>query len=359
LSVSSRSTTRDVELERVFRFSALKTSLSTYRGVIIVLAALLIFCSIAQSSFATVSNFQNVIDTNAILMIVAVGMTFPMLAGGFDLSVAGIDALSGVLLAKLLLAGVSIPLAILIIVVGALMFGALTNGVLIGYFGVNFFIVTLGTLTITQGVSLQFTGGNNIPMFNEQWLIELAGNNFGGVPIIGMVAAGVLVLGILIMRYTGFGRMIYAVGGNPEASRLAGINVARVRLATYAVSASLAGLAGVLEVGRLASAGPTTDGNIELTAAAAVLIGGVAFGGGIGTLFGTFLGVFFLGALESALLLSGISSYWQSVITGVVLITSVTLDRIRGRRGAKKKLLESVLVPVTQSTEANSATKET
>lgn len=324
-----------------YALSSLKGAISTYRGVASVLVLLLIVFGFTQSSFMTTSNFQNIVSSNAILLVVAVGMTFPMLSGGFDLSVAGIDALAGILLSKLLLQGIPMAEAIPIIIVCALALGALTNGLLIGYFGVNFFIVTLGTLTITQGVALQITGGNDIIMYNEKWLLQVANNNIFGFPVLGLVGLAVLILGILVLRYTGFGRMVYSVGGNPEAARLSGISVARVRLTTYAVSAGLAALAGILEVGRLASSGPTTDNSIELTGAAAVLIGGVAFGGGVGTLLGTFLGVTFLGVLQSGLLISGISSYWQGIITGIVLIVSVTVDRMRARRASTRKLKQT------------------
>ncbi len=321
--------------------NSLKGAMSTYRGVATVLILLLIVFGFAQSSFMTTSNFQNIVSSNAILLVIAVGMTFPMLAGGFDLSVAGTDALAGILLSKLLLAGMPMVEAIGIIIISAVVLGAITNGLLIGYFGVNFFIVTLGTLTITQGISLQITGGNDITMYNEKWLLQVANNNVFGFPILGLVALAILILGILVLRYTGFGRMVYSVGGNQEAARLSGISVARVRLTTYAISAGLAALAGMLEVGRLASSGPTTDSTIELTGAAAVLIGGVAFGGGVGTLLGTFLGVAFLGVLQSGLLISGISSYWQGIITGIVLIASVTVDRMRARRASTKKLRQT------------------
>jgi ribose transport system permease protein len=324
-----------------YALNSLKGAMSTYRGVATVLILLLIVFGVTQSSFMTTSNFQNIVSSNAILLVVAVGMTFPMLSGGFDLSVAGIDALAGILLSKLLLQGMPMPEAIIIIIVCAFVLGALTNGLLIGYFGVNFFIVTLGTLTITQGIALQITGGNDITMYNEKWLLQVANNNVFGFPILGLVGLAILILGILVLRYTGFGRMVYSVGGNPEAARLSGISVARVRLTTYAISAGLAALAGILEVGRLASSGPTTDTSIELTGAAAVLIGGVAFGGGIGTLLGTFLGVAFLGVLQSGLLISGISSYWQGIITGIVLIVSVTVDRMRARRASTRKLKQS------------------
>jgi ribose transport system permease protein len=142
----------------------------------------------------------------------------------------------------------------------------------------------------------------------------------------------VFVLAVVVTRYTGYGRMLYAVGGNQEAARLAGINVRMVRLSTYAISAGLAAFAGVIEAGRLAAASPDADQGIEFSAAAAALLGGTSFVGGIGSVIGTFLGVLFLGVLKNGLIISSISVYWQGVITGGVLFASVLIDRLR-RRG--------------------------
>lgn len=308
-------------------------ALSTYKGVLFILVVLSILFSVIQPGFRTVGNVANLAETNASLLIVSVGLTFPMLSGGFDLSVAGVYILSGIILVKLVGLGVPLGLAILIVIAGSAAFGAICNGILIGYLRVNFFIVTLGTLTITQGLSFQLTGGSSIGMYNESLLRTIGSGQVGRIPIDAVIAGAIAVASILLLRYTGFGRMIYAVGGNAEAARLSGIPTARVTMLTYAIAAGLAGVAGVVTVGRLESASATMDATIVLTAAAAVLIGGVAFGGGVGTIFGTILGVTFLGVLQSGLLITGVTSYMESVVTGIVLIGSVSVDKVRGGRG--------------------------
>ena len=149
------------------------------------------------------------------------------------------------------------------------------------------------------------------------------------------MAAGIGLLATLVTRYTGYGRMVYAVGGNAEAARLAGINVVAIRISAYAICAGLAAFTGFLEAGRLAAAAPDTDTGIEFTAAAAVLLGGTSFVGGVGTMFGTFLGVLFLGVLQNGLIISSINIYYQNVITGAVLVLSVLIDRFRQRRSGR------------------------
>jgi ribose transport system permease protein len=303
----------------------------TYVGVITVLAALIIYFSLSQSKFFTYENFLNILDTNAVLLVLSVGLTFTLLVGGFDLSIGGVLALSGVVLAKLLQNGVPTGVAMVIVLMGAcLLVGVAVNGFTIAKLGVNFFVVTLGVLGITRGVALAITNGASQGLYEEQFLRDVGAYRLGGdvsMPVV--IGLFVLVLSILVLRYTGYGRMIYAVGGNSEAARLAGINVTLVRLSAYAISALMAGLAGILEAGRLAAAAPDTDVGIELTAAAAVLLGGTSFVGGQGTMFGTFLGVIFLGVLQNGLIISSISVYYQGVISGTVLIASVTIDRLR------------------------------
>jgi ribose transport system permease protein len=303
----------------------------TYVGVITVLAALIVYFSLSQSKFFTYENFLNILDTNAVLLVLSVGLTFTLLVGGFDLSIGGVLALSGVVLAKLLQNGVPTGVAMVIVLIGACLFvGVAVNGFTIAKLGVNFFVVTLGVLGITRGVALAITNGASQGLYEEQFLRDVGAYRLGGdvsMPVV--IGLFVLVLSILVLRYTGYGRMIYAVGGNSEAARLAGINVTLVRLSAYAISALMAGLAGILEAGRLAAAAPDTDVGIELTAAAAVLLGGTSFVGGQGTMFGTFLGVVFLGVLQNGLIISSISIYYQGVISGTVLIASVTLDRLR------------------------------
>jgi ribose transport system permease protein len=312
-----------------------RDALMTYVGVVTVLAILVIFFSTTQSQFFTYENFLNILDTNAVLLVISIGLTFTLLVGGFDLSIGGVLALSGVVLAKLLQNGVPTGVAMLIVVLGAaLVAGVAVNGFTIAKLGVNFFVVTLGVLAISRGTALAITNGASQGLYEEQFLRDVGSYRIGGdIPMPVVIGLFVLVLAILVLRYTGYGRMIYAVGGNAEAARLAGINVTLVKLSAYAISGLLAGLAGVIEAGRLAAAAPDTDLGIELTAAAAVLLGGTSFVGGQGTMFGTFLGVVFLGVLQNGLIISAISIYYQGVISGAVLIASVTIDRLRRARG--------------------------
>ena len=165
----------------------------------------------------------------------------------------------------------------------------------------------------------------------EPLLRSIGSGTMAGVPWPVVIAVTVLVLALVVTRYTGYGRMIYAVGGNEEAARLSGINTTAIRVSAYGICAGLAALAGTMEAGRLASASPDAQSGIALTAAAAVLVGGTSFVGGSGGMFGTFLGALFLGVVSNGLIISGTSAYWQGVISGTVLIIAVLIDRLRRR----------------------------
>jgi len=307
-------------------------ALLSYLGVLTVLLALIAFFSINQSRFFTLANFWNVLDGSSVLLIVSVGLTFTMLCGGFDLSLSGVLALGGVVLWVLLSHGVPLFLAIILVILGGTLIGAVVTGYPIAYLDLPFFVVTLGVLVAARGLASVITSGEVEGLYEQETLRKIGNGRIGDVTYPVIIALVVLLLAIVVTRYTGYGRMIYAVGGNPEAARLAGINVRLVRLSTYAISASLCAFAGVIETARLAAASPDADQGIEFSAAAAVLLGGTSFVGGIGSMLGTFLGVMFIGVLKNGLIISSISVYWQGVITGVVLFASVLIDRFRRRR---------------------------
>lgn len=310
-------------------------ALNQYAGVLVVLVLTIVVLSIANDRFLTPGNIINILETNAVLLIVAVGLTFVLLVGGIDLSLGGTMALSAVGLWALIINGVPAPLAAVIIVIGAFALGAAVNGLLIGWVGLSFLVVTIGTASLYRGLALVSTGGGSESLFTEQWLLDLGSGRFLGVPILVLISLAVLVIGILVLRYTGYGRMVYAVGGNPEAARLAGMPVVTVRVSVFAISGGLAGLAAVLLVARLTTADPNTAGaGIELTAGAAVLLGGTSFMGGRGTLLGTLLGVMFLGVLSNGLTLLGFSAFWGGVVSGIVLIVAIFVDRLRTGRAA-------------------------
>ena len=310
-------------------------ALNQYAGVLVVLVVTTVILSVANDRFLTAGNIINILETNAVLLTVAVGLTFVLLVGGIDLSLGGTMALSAVGLWALITNGVPAPLAAIIIVVGAFALGAAVNGLLIGWVGLSFLVVTIGTASLYRGLALVSTGGGSESLFTEQWLLDLGSGRLLGVPLLVLISLAVLVIGILVLRYTGYGRMVYAVGGNPEAARLAGMPVVTVRVSVFAISGGLAGLAAVMLVARLASADPNTAGaGIELTAGAAVLLGGTSFMGGRGTLLGTLLGVMFLGILSNGLTLTGVSSFWGGVVSGIVLIAAIFVDRLRTGRAA-------------------------
>jgi ribose transport system permease protein len=306
-----------------------------YVGVLTVLLILIVLFSILQPQFHTWTNLLNILQTNAVLMIVSVGLTFVLLVGGFDLSIGGVLALSGVFIAELLNHGVGTIGAMLIVLVGGVLLGIACNGFPISRLGANFFMVTLGVSFATRGVALVITNGESKGLYSHQFLRDIGNGAVGQFGYLIFISLGILLAATLVTRYTGYGRMIYAVGGNSEAARLAGINVVWIRISAYAISAGLAAFAGFLEAGRLAAAAPDTDTGIEFTAAAAVLLGGTSFVGGVGTMFGTFLGVLFLGVLQNGLIISSISIYYQNVITGAVLVLSVLIDRFRQARAAR------------------------
>lgn len=303
-----------------------------YLGVGAVLIGLCIWLLATQPHFATSTNLIDVLETNAVLLVTAVGLTFVLLIGAIDLSVGGMLALSGIFLWELVKRGVPPGLAVVLCVAAGTLVGLVVNGVLIAKVRLSFLVVTLGTGSLFLGIGEVRTGGQSQSLYSTRWLVSLGSGKVGGVPYLVIIALVVLGIGIATLRYTGFGRVVYAVGGNPEAARLAGINVTAVRIACFAIAAGAAALAGVMETSRLTSASPTSGAGIELTAAAAVLLGGTAFTGGRGTLLGTLLGVLFLGVLSNGITLAGISPYWQDVVSGAVLVAAMAVDRLRHPR---------------------------
>lgn len=303
-------------------------SSSVNAGVALMLLALVLVLWLSEDTFATSDNIVNLLETNASLLIVAVGLTFVMLARGFDLSLGGMLALTGVLVAQFVGSGFGIGIAITLALVLALAGGLGLNGLLIAGVRLPFLVVTLGTASLFRGVALVLTDGTTKPLFDQPFLVSLGTERALGVPWSVIIAFVVLVIAMLVLRYTGYGRMVYAVGGNEEAARIAGIPVAAVRFSVYGIAAALAGLAGVLEAARLTSAAPTAAPGIELTAAAAVLLGGTRFTGGRGAMLGTLLGVLFLGVLANGITLAEIEAYWQSIVAGIVVIAALLLDRV-------------------------------
>ena len=213
---------------------------------------------------------------------------------------------------------------------GALL-GAI-NGVLISYFKISFFVVTLGTLSMFQSFSLIINDGASLSVFASAGFKPVnafVNGNIGPFPIILIFDLALLLIAGGILRYTAFGRALYAIGSNAEAARLNGIDVRRVVLIVFIIAGLMAGLGSIVQVGRLTSASAEVDPTLLMTVLAAVLIGGTAFTGGEGGVFGTMIGVLFLGVVQNGLTLSGVSSFWQGMVSGGILILAVWLGGLR------------------------------
>jgi ribose transport system permease protein len=298
-----------------------------YAGAFAALVVIFLVLSVTQDGFLTVGNLQNVLQTNAPLFLVSVGMTFVVISAGFDLSVGSMMAVAeGLLLLFINHAQLNPLLAVVLAVVCCGLIGAVTNGIAIGVFKLNFFVTTLGTMILLQGIVLVATNGTTQPI-DSAWLAALGNNTVGIVPIPIIICAGLLALAWFLLRFTTFGRAVYCVGGNAEAARMSGISVPWNLVAVYSLSGLCGGIAGVVDAGRLASATPTAGSNIALTSAAAVLLGGASLMGGVGKLAGTTIGVLVLAMLGNGVDLFGLSAYWQDVVTGAVLLVAILFDR--------------------------------
>jgi len=298
-------------------------------GLLLVILLVGLFLSLSTDSFMSVANLTNVARQVSINGILAVGVTFVLLTGGVDLSLGSVVALSGVACATFAHPGdhsVFVPIAV------GLLTGAacgLVNGTLVTLGGVAPFIVTLGMMTIARGLALIFSGGRPVAdMSNE--LTALAGDLFG-IPIPMLCFAGVAVAAWFFLSNFRLGRHIYAVGGNENAARAAGVPVEQVKLFAYGLCGLLAGLAGVVLAARITTGQPNAGQAYELDAIAAVVIGGTSLAGGVGTITGTLLGVLLIGVINNGLDLQGVSSYYQAVIKGVIIVGAVWLDRRQAR----------------------------
>ncbi|MBP6062620.1 MAG: ribose ABC transporter permease [Fusobacteriaceae bacterium] len=277
--------------------------------------------------FLSTSNLLNVLRQTSINSVIAIGMTMVILTGGIDLSVGSILALSGAFCAGLITKGVSPIAAIIIAIVIGLVFGLL-NGVLVSYAKLQPFIVTLVTMTMLRGATLIYTDGKPIPVSSGGDLFDGIGGGYLfdiPIPIYIMV---ILFLKVgYILKNLKFGRYIYAIGGNEEATKLSGIDTRKYKTLVYGICGALSAVAGIIVTSRLSSAQPTAGAGYELDAIAAVVLGGTSLSGGVGRITGTALGAIIIGVLGNALNLLDVSSYYQMMIKGAVILIAVLIDK--------------------------------
>ncbi len=308
-------------------------------GIGVALVLLVGVFALHSPIFLTTGNITNIFTQISINVILAVGMTFVILIGGIDLSVGSVMAFCAVVAGTVLkLEGLDVGMAISLALLASIAVGAvcgLANGWISAFWAIPSFIVTLGMLNIARGAALQWTQARSIYEFPDAF------NNFGsatvlGVPAIFLVALALVAIGWFVLNRTVFGRLIYAIGNNEEAVRLAGHNVRAYRIAAFVICGAAVGVGAVIYMTRLTIASPISGIGFELNAIAAVIIGGTSLSGGRGSIVGTLLGACIIGVLANGLILIGMSDFLRQMVTGFVIILAVVLDVYRARltRGA-------------------------
>jgi inositol transport system permease protein len=305
---------------------------------VIFLAILMTVFAIMQPRFMTALNLLNVLRQVSISGLLAIGMTFVILTAGIDLSVGSLLALCGLaaaIVAKGSAAGnfEAMNLAAfgygwetaLMVAVAVGLAGGLIQGVAITKAKVPPFVVTLGGMSVFRGAALLISGGGPISGFDPEFQF-LGQGRIWGVPTPVIIFIGFAILAHLALRYTRFGRQVYAVGGNPEAARLSGLKVPRILLSVYVIMGFFSGLAGFVLAARLNSAEAVAGIGYELTVIASVVIGGTSLFGGVGTIFGTVIGAVLIGVLLNGLVLMNVSSYIQQIVIGLIIVLAVAFD---------------------------------
>jgi ribose/xylose/arabinose/galactoside ABC-type transport system permease subunit len=310
------------------RFAASGRRLGTLAG----LFALCVLLWALTPHFLTVSNLLNVLEQTAINAVIAAGMTFVIISGGIDLSVGSLVALAGVVLATALHAGVPIPIAILASLAVGFGFGLL-NGIAITWGRLPPFIATLGMMSVARGCALLFTEGRPVSGFDPDFR-AIATSRIVGVPTPILGTAAVDLAAHFVLSETRFGRYVYSIGGNEEATRLSGVNVRMYKALVYGVSGLASAMAAVLLTARLNSAQPIAGIMYELDAIAATVIGGTSLMGGEGGLGGTIIGALIMGVLRNGLNLLGVSSFVQQIVIGLVIVFAVLIDTVLKARRA-------------------------
>ena len=296
-------------------------------GPLLALVVLVIFVTIMNPSFMSPTNLLNLLRQVSTNALIAFGMTFVIITGGIDLSVGSTLALSSALMAGMIASGLNPVLAMgMGLVLGAFL-GA-CNGVMITKGKMAPFIATLATMTIYRGLTLVYTDGNPITGIGDSFIFKYMGRGYlFGIPfpvVVMLLFFGVLY--VLLHKMT-FGRKTFALGGNEKAAFIAGIKSDRIKIAIYSISGLMAAVAGIIITSRLNSAQPTAGNAYEMDAIASVVLGGTSLSGGRGRLVGTLIGALIIGTLNNGLNLLGVSSFYQQVVKGVVIIIAVLLDR--------------------------------
>ncbi len=296
-------------------------------GPLIGLILLFVVIAVLNDRFISPTNLSNLLRQVSINALISFGMTFVILTGGIDLSVGSLLALSSAMLASMIKSGVNPELSIIFAALIGLGLGLL-NGIIVAYGKVAPFIATLATMTIYRGATLVYTNGNPISgLSDEPFFIALGRGDLAGVPVPAIIMLIAFLILFFVLRKTPLGRQTYAVGGNEKVSYIAGIKINRVKIVAYALTGLLCALAGAILTSRLNSAQPTAGTGYELDAIAAVVLGGTSLAGGKGRITGTLIGALIIGTLNNGLNILNVSSFYQQVVKGIVILLAVIMDR--------------------------------
>lgn len=295
----------------------------------IVLVALCVALAFTAPNFLTTGNLLNILQSESMKGLIALGMTLVIIQGDIDLSVASVVALAGCLMAFLVQKSVPVFAAIPLTLAAGALIGSFT-GILRTKMRVPTFITTLALLTGLRGAALMLTGGFALTPFPD-WYNTLGGGSVLGFPVPAIVFLLVFAAVHFVMNYTPFGRGVYAVGGNAEAARLSGLDVSRIRITSLALTSMLAALAGVLLSSRMLAGDPTVAAGWELDVIAAVIVGGTSLSGGAGRIWGTFIGVIFIGVIVNGMTLLNVPVYGQYMVRGALILGAVMLSQLENK----------------------------
>ncbi len=322
MDISSRaqsSTSKNVNIKELL------VKYKSLLGLVLLIAVV----SILNPSFLSPKNIMNILRQTSVNAVIAAGMTFVILTGGIDLSVGSILGISGAVCASILVSGQNVVIAVLAALVVGVVVGFL-NGFIISKGKLQPFIATLATMTVLKGLTLVYTNGNPITLGSNELAMsfgKIGGGTILGIPTPAMIMILVFMVCYYILHNTKMGRYTYALGSNEEATKLSGLNTDKIKIWVYTISGILASIAGIIITSRLYSAQPTAGSGYELDAIAAVVLGGTSLNGGKGKITGTIIGALIIGVLSNALNILDVSSYYQTMVKGAVILLAVLLDR--------------------------------
>ncbi|NTZ17072.1 ABC transporter permease [Paenibacillus sp. JMULE4] len=299
--------------------------------VLIALLLLCVFFSISTEQFLRMDNIQNIFLQSAIMGIVSIGMTYVIITAGIDLGVGSIVAVTGMVIAGMINSGVPIIAAILAgLLIG--MISGIINGFFITRFHMAPFIVTLGMMAAARSVTLVYSDAQTISVYKDPFLQYLRMGKIAGIPVMILITAVLFLIAGYVLSNTVFGRHVYAIGSNKKAAEVSGIPVKRIEMMVYVIAGTLAAVGGLMMTARLGSGTPLAGVNLELMAIAAVVIGGTSLSGGRGTIFGTLIGVLLINVLNTGMNLMNISSHYQGLIMGAVILLAALIDSVSNKK---------------------------